>query len=225
MVSNLLNYPPMRAVFLTAALLFGAGAASANSFTESRLWQERFYWDALIQSRDRAARVSADPALLDVVETLAHQVAQQALNIEQIQTYAKSQIDNLKFAFAQKNPGPSLAVIQNNLTTLSRGSEQIRNNLYYLTARTRMGASQALPDPKLTEKAALLIAQIQNVQLKLNALYLDTVSVAKAVRQETWYADDFFRYSCEDLLSSVVSVQDSVYSVYNASYELYMQSK
>jgi hypothetical protein len=215
----------MRAVLLAAAILFGPTRAFANSFTESRLWQERFYWDALIQSRDRAARVSADPALLDVVQTLAHQVAQQALNLEQIQAYAKAQIENLKFAFAQQNPGPSLAVIQNNFTTLSRGSEQIRNNLYYLTARTRMGATQALPDPKLTEKATLLIAQIQNVQLKLNALYLDTVSVAKAVREETWYTDDFFRYSSEDLLSSVVSVQDSVYAVYNSSYELYLLSK
>jgi len=215
----------MQAAFLAAAFLFGAAPAFANSFTESRLWQERFYWDALIQSRDRAARVSADPALLEVIETLAHQVAQQALNIEQIQAYAKAQIDNLKFAFGQKNPAPSLAVIQNNFTTLSRGSEQIRNNLYYLTARTRMSSSQALPDPKLTEKATLLIAQIQNVQLKLNALYLDTVSVVNAVRRETWYADDFFRYSAEDLLSSVVSVQDSVYSVYNSSYELYLLSK
>jgi hypothetical protein len=73
--------------------------------------------------------------------------------------------------------------------------------------------------------ARLLIAQIQNVQLKLNTLYLDTVTAANVVRKETWYADEFFRYSCEDLLSSVVSVQDSVYTVYNASYELYLLSK
>ncbi|MBI5243457.1 MAG: hypothetical protein HY922_07180 [Elusimicrobia bacterium] len=215
----------MRTALLAAALLLGSAPASANVFTEARLWQERYFFDALLQSRDRAARVCADPALLDVVKTLAHQVAQQALNIEQIQAYAKAQIDNLKFAFAQQNPSASLAVIQNNFTTLSRGSEQIRNNLYYLTARARLSSSQALPDPKLTEMAALLIAQIQNVQLKLNTLYLDTVAVANAVRKETWYADDFFRYSTEDLLSAVVSVQDSVYSVYNASYELYVLSK
>lgn len=214
----------MRAALLLL-LLACALPASAGSFTDARLWQESFQWDALLQARDRSARVSADPALLDVVKTLAHQVAQQAVNLEQIQLYTKAQVENLKFAFAQQNPQASLLVIQNNFTTLSRGAEQIRNNLYYLTARTRLSSSQALPDPKLTEMAALLIAQIQNVQLKLNTLYLDSVSVASIVRKETWYADDFFRFSCEDLLTAVVSVQDSVYTVYNSAYELYLLSK
>lgn len=215
----------MRAAWLLLALAFCAAPASANSFAEARLWQERYYWDGLLQARDRAARVSADPATLDVVKTLAHQVAQQAVNIEQIQSYTKAQSENLKFAFAQQDPGPSLAVIQNNFATLSRGAEQIRNNLYFLTARTRMASTQALPDPKLTEMATLLIAQIQNVQLKLNTLYLDSVDVAGTVRKETWFADDFFRYGAEDLLSSVVSVQDSVLTIYNSSYELYLLSR
>lgn|GEM_PF-1366282 len=216
----------MKSAFLSAAAFFlCASAASANSFMEAKLWQERYFWDGLLQARERAARVSADPAMLDVVKAIAHQVAQQAANAEQIQLYVKAQTNNLQLAFAQQDPRPSLTVIQNNFATLSRGVEQIRGNLYYLTVRIRMASTQALPDPKLTEMAALLIAQVQNVQLKLNALYLDATAVSSAVRKEDWYSDDFFRYSSEDLLSSVVFMQDSVFSIYNASYELYSLSK
>jgi hypothetical protein len=216
----------MRAFLMASALLACAAEAPREaSFTEARLWQERYYWDALLQARVAAARGAADPALLDVVETMARQVAQQSANLQQIQSYAKAQVGNLGFAFAQKDPGPSLAVIQNNFATLTKGSEQIRNNLYYLTARARICSTQALPDPKLTDKATILIAQIQDVQLKLNALYLDATAVANSVRAETWAADEFFRFGAEQLLGAVISVQDSVFAVYNSSYELYLLSK
>jgi len=200
-------------------------AAAAQGLLDVRLWQERYLFDGLLQARSKAARISADPALLKVVETVAHQAAQQAANLQQIQGYAKAQVDNLRYAFSQQVPGPSLDVIQDNLHTLSRGAEQVRNNLYYLTARARMACSQALPDPKLTEKSMLLIAQIQNIQLMLNALYTDSVAVNNAVSAQIWGVEDFFRFSSSHMLRSVAQVQDSVFSVYNASYELYLLSK
>jgi len=218
----------LRLRFLAAAPLLCALAlpcSAAESLMEMRLWQERYFFDGLLQARARAARVSADPALLKVVEMVAHQAAQQTANLQQIQGYAKAQIDNLRYAFSQQDPGPSLAVIQNNLNTLAAGAEQVRNNLFYLTARVRMGASQALPDPKLTEMSMLLISQVQNIQLALNALYTDSVAVNAAISAETWGVEDFFRYSSDHMLRSVVQVQDSVFTVYNASYELYSLSK
>ena len=207
-------------------LLLGLGGrAAAVELTETRLWQEGYFWDGLLQSRDRAARSAADPRLIEVVNTLAYQVAQQSANIAQIRTYVKGQVDNLKYAFAQRDPGPSLTTIQNNFDTLARGAEQVRNNLYYLTTRARMSATQALPDPKLSETAKLVIAQIQQVQLQLNDLYLDTVAVYGTVQGETWAVNDFFRFSANHLLWMVVQVQDAVFSVYNATFELYLLSK
>ncbi|PIP84166.1 MAG: hypothetical protein CO113_07450 [Elusimicrobia bacterium CG_4_9_14_3_um_filter_62_55] len=202
-----------------------AAPVQASDLSSARLWQERYMWDALLQARDRAARVSADPRLVEVVKQIAYQVAQQTANLGQIHAFTKGQVDNLEYAFSQKDPEPSLAVIQNNFNTLSKGSEQIRNNLFFLTVRLRIAATQALPDPKLTENAKLVIAQVQQVQLRLNALYADTSAVELKIRKETWMADEFFRYAGMHLLKTVVSVQDSVFAVYNASYELYVLSK
>lgn len=214
----------MRAPLLLLALVLGSPAGAAE-LGQARLWQERYMWDGLMQARDRAARVSADPRLVEVVKQIAYQVAQQTANLGQIHAFTKGQIDNLEYAFSQTDPEPSLLVIQNNFNTLSKGSEQIRNNLFFLTARLRMAATQALPDPNLTENAKLVIAQVQQVQLRLNALYADTAAVELKIRKETWMADEFFRYSGQHLLKTVVAVQDSVFAVYNASYELYILSK
>ncbi|PCI37283.1 MAG: hypothetical protein COB53_07020 [Elusimicrobia bacterium] len=199
--------------------------ASAAELSQARLWQERYMWDGLMQARDRAARVSADPQLLEVVKQIAFQVAQQTANLGQIHAFTQGQVDNLEYAFSQKDPEPSLAVIQNNFNTLSKGSEQIRNNLFFLATRIRLCSTQALPDPKLTEKSKLVIAQVQQVQLRLNGLYSDTAAINQKIRQETWMADDFFRFSGQHLLKSVVTVQDSVFAIYNASYELFVLSK
>ena len=209
----------MRALALLALLAVPAAAGDADSPV---LWQERYVWDALLQARDRAARVSADPKLLEVVKTIAYQAAQQTANLEQIRNYAKSQGENLRYAYAQEDPNPSLAVIQGNFQTLAKGAEQVRNNLYYLTARLRLCQTQALPDPKLVENSMLVIAQIQQIQLRLNDLYLDTSASHATVKGETWAGDDFFRFSSEHLLRAVVEVQDSVFTVYNAGYELYL---
>ena len=139
--------------------------------------------------------------------------------------YAKSQGENFRYALAQEDPNPSLKVIEGNFQTLAKGSEQVRNNLYYLTARLRLCQTQALPDPKLTEMAMLVIAQIQQIQLRLNDLYLDTAATHQQVKAEQWAGDDFFRFSAEHLLRAVVETQDSVFTVYNAGYELYLLSQ
>ncbi|MCX5789807.1 MAG: hypothetical protein NTX64_15085 [Elusimicrobia bacterium] len=201
------------------------GQALAAGWVGARLWQEGYFWDALLHARDKAARQQADPNLLPAVRAVAGQVAQQVANLQQIHVYVKAQQASLRYAFAQDDPAPSLAVIRNNFDTLARGSLQIQSNLYYLTTRERMSISQALPDPELTAAATQLIGQIQQLQLQLNALYLDAVEVRKIVDTEPWATDDFFRYSAQGLLQAVVEVQDSVFAVYNAAYELHVRSR
>lgn len=214
---------------LTACLLAGAvtpvRAAGAVAWFQNLLWQEHFYWDALLQARDRAARQQADPRLLPMLKTVAQQLAQQIANLQQIQSYTKAQQGNLRFAFSQSDPWKSLATIRTNLETLSKGSLQVRNNLYLLTARCRMASSQALPDPELTQAAALIIGQIQAIQLQLNALYADAIAVESQVSAETWLRDKALRYNAGAHARSAVSAQDSIFAVYNAAYELYMRSK
>ncbi|MBI4423209.1 MAG: hypothetical protein HY554_05760 [Elusimicrobia bacterium] len=215
----------LRCALALAACLALPGPALAASWVGARLWQEGFFWDALLHARDRAARQQADPQLIPMVKTLAAQVAQQVANMQQIDAYVKGQQDSLRFAFAQEDPAPSLLVIRNNFETLAKGSVQIQHNLYYLTSRARMAITQALPDPELTAAATQLIGQIQALQLGLNQLYLDTSATRQLARSEPWATDEFFRYGTEQLMRSVVQVQDSVFAVYNASYELHVRSR
>lgn len=218
----------MRASLLALALVGWTPcvhAAGVVSWMQNLLWQEHYYWDALINSRSRAARSQADPNLLPVLRVIAQQTAQQAANLMQINNYAKAQQDNLRFAFAQKDPTASLATIKNNLDTLSKGSQQISNNLFFLTARCRMASTQALPDPDLMATAAALIQQIQASQLQLNALYASAVAVKGQVNEQTWLKDKTLQYNAEHLVKASLSVQDSLFEVYNAAYELYVRSK
>lgn len=189
------------------------------------LWQESYFFDALLQARSKAARQQSDPQLMAVLKAVAGQVAQQVANIQQIDVYAKAQQDNLRYAFSQPDPQPSLDTISANLTTLTKGSDQIRSNLYFLTARCRMASSQALPDPELYQGGLLVLGQVQQLQLALNSLYLDTAAVRQLVADNDWGTDKFFRHSTEELLRSVVRIQDSVFSVYNAGYEFSMRSR
>src|SRR5208282_3060303 len=112
------------------------------------LWQEETYWDGLLTARSRMARQSADPNLIPVLQSITLQMAQQALNLRQIETYTKIQQDNLRFASSESDPSESLATIQANLDTLAQGASQIRSNLFYLGIRCRLASSQALPDPE-----------------------------------------------------------------------------
>ena len=189
------------------------------------LWQESYFFDALLQARSKAARQQSDPQLMAVLKAVAGQVAQQVVNIQQIDVYAKAQQDNLRYAFSQPDPQPSLDTISANLATLTKGNDQIRSNLYFLTARCRMASSQALPDPELYQAGLLVLGQVQQLQLALNALYLDTAAVRQLVADNDWATEKFFRHSAGELLRSVVRIQDSVFSVYNAGYEFSMRSR
>ena len=215
----------MKALGLLAACLLLAPAASAAGTEGPSLWQEKVFFDALLQARDRLARAQSDPAMIPVMKAIASQVAQQVANLQQIGSYVKTQQDNLRYAFGETDPGPSLETISANFETLSRGADQIRNNLYYLTARCRIASSQALPDQEMYQAGLLILGQIQQLQLALNAAYLDMVEARKLVYENPWAAEKAFKQQTELLMRSVVRVQDAVFSVYNAGYELTMRCR
>lgn len=207
------------------AALFVATPSLAVLDEAPSLWQERYFFDALLSARDRVARGQSDPQLLAVMKAIASQAAQQVANLTQIEAYVKSQQDNLRYAFRQDDPQPSLATIQANLETLGKGAEQIRHNLYYLTARCRIASSQALPDPEMYQAGLLILGQIQQLQLGLNTLYTDSVAVQGIVLENKWATNKFFKHKMDGLMNNVVRIQDSVFAVYNAGYELTMRCK
>lgn len=210
--------PGLRAL-LAAAVLAAPVAAAEQAPT---LWQERFFWDALMTARDKTARQQSDPLMIPVMKAVAGQIAQQVANLRQIDEYVKSQSDNLRYAYEQEDPQPSLATIQDNFKTLAAGCDQVRQNLYYLTARQRIAQSQALPDQEMYQAGLLILGQIQQLQLTLNSLYYDAVAVKGVVDENSWANDKTFKHASADLMRSVVRVQDSVFSVYNAGYNLTM---
>ena len=189
------------------------------------LWQERFFWDALLSARDKMARQQSDPMMVPVMKAIAGQIAQQVANLGQIDQYVKSQADNLRFAYAQPDPKPSLATIADNFTTLTTGCDQVRQNLYYLTSRQRLAATQALPDPEMYQAGLLILGQIQQLQLTLNSLYYDALAARGLVNDNKWANEKFFTDKTEILMSSVVRVQDSVFAVYNSGYDLTMRCR
>jgi hypothetical protein len=199
--------------------------AAAPAAPAPSLWQERYFFDALLQARDRISRAQSDPAMIPVLKAIAGQVAQQVANIQQIDSYVKAQHDNLRYAFGQDDPEPSLQTIGANFETLAKGSDQIRANLYFLTARCRIASTQALPDPEMYQATLVVLTQVQQLQLQLNALYLDTVEARRLVSENDWATSKTFRHQTESLLRAVVRVQDSIFSVYNAGYELAMRCR
>ena len=218
---------PRSSILLAAVLAAAPAAARAAGPSDAAptLWQERYFWDALLPARDKLARQQSDPQMVPVMNAIALQIAQQVANLNQIDQYVKAQGDNLRYAYAQPDPQPSLATISDNLTTLTTGSDQIRQNLYYLTARQRMAASQALPDPEMYQAGLLILGQIQQLQLTLNTLYYDTQAARGIVDQNKWANDKFFTHRTEELMRSVVRIQDSVFSVYNSGYDLAMRCR
>jgi hypothetical protein len=213
----------MRALSILLLLASASWAAPADE--PPALWQERYFFDALLTARDRMARQQSDPAMIPVLKMIAAQVAQQVANTQQIGAYVKSQQDNLRYAFAQPDPAPSLATIQANFETLANGAQQIRHNLYYLTARCRIASTQALPDPEMYKSALVILGQVQQLQLQLNALYTDAVTVSSQVNENRWAVDKFFLHKTSVLLRNVIRVQDSIFAVYNAGYELSLRSR
>lgn len=213
---------PMRRLLPVLLLLASAAAAQEAAPT---LWQERFFWDALLTARDRMARQQSDPMMVPMMKAVAGQVAQQVANLGQIQQYVKAQGDNLRFAYSQPDPKPSLETISSNFETLTAGCDQVRQNLYYLTTRERFAQSQALADPEMYQTALLILGQVQQLQLTLNALYLDAAAARTLVYENAWANDKAFTHRTDELLRSVMRVQDSVFSVYNAGYELAMRCR
>ncbi|MBI4371610.1 MAG: hypothetical protein HY552_04865 [Elusimicrobia bacterium] len=215
----------MRASFLAVIALAAAGPASALFESAPALWQERFFWDALTSARDKMMRRQSDPVLIPMMKSVAGQVAQQTANVMQIGRYVKAQGGNLRYAYAQADPQPSLATISDNLRTLTAGCDQIRHNLYYLTARERLAQSQALPDQDMYRASLLILGQVQQLQLALNQLYYDAAGMRGQVAQNSWANTRFFAHRSDELLRSVVRIQDSVFAVYNAGYELAMRCR
>jgi len=217
-----------RAPLLFCALLAaapGVSRAAGVGDQSPTLWQERYFWDALLPARDKLARQQSDPQMVPVMNAIALQIAQQVANLNQIDQYVKAQGDNLRYAYAQTDPQPSLDTIRDNFLTLTTGADQVRQNLYYLTARQRMASSQALPDPEMYKAGLLILGQVQQLQLTLNTLYYDTLAARGVVYQNAWANDKFFTAKTENLMFSVVRVQDSVFAVYNAGYELTMRCR
>jgi hypothetical protein len=217
-----------RALALLAAFLAAAPSAARAAGAPDQaptLWQERYFWDALLPARDKLARQQSDPQMVPVMNAIALQIAQQVANLNQIDQYVKAQGDNLRYAYAQTDPASSLDTIRDNFLTLTTGSDQVRQNLYYLTARQRMAASQALPDPEMYKAGLLILGQVQQLQLTLNTLYYDTLAARGVVGQNAWANDKFFVAKTENLMYSVVRVQDSVFAVYNAGYDLTMRCR
>ena len=163
--------------------------------------------------------------MIPVMKAIAGQFAQQVANLTQIHLYVKAQGDNLRYAYAQPDPQPSLDTIINNFETLTTGCDQVRQNLYYLTARQRIASSQALPDPEMYQTGLLILGQVQQLQLTLNALYTDMSMVRVLVVANNWANDKNFSQKTEELMRSVVRVQDSVFAAYNAGYELAMRCR
>lgn len=213
----------------SAALLLVAGLslpAHSNAWAPPvALWQELHVWDGLLAARDRALRQQADPQVIPVVKVITQQAAQQLANLQQIHEYVKIQQDNVKLALSERDPQESLDTIRGNFETLTEGAAQVRSNLYYLTARLRMVASQTLPDPELTKETELLIGQIQAIQLLFNQLYSDTVTVEAQVQAAPPLKNKFLKFRAEILLRGVTQVQNSVFAIYNSAYEVHVRSK
>ena len=88
-----------------------------------------------------------------------------------------------------------------------------------------MAATQALPDQEMYQAGLLILGQIQQLQLTLNSLYYDTLAARGLVDDNKWANDKFFTHQTEELMRSVVRIQDSVFAVYNAGYDLTMRCR
>ncbi len=211
-------------LFLCAFLLFFSREALARQ-SAPLLWQERYYFDALIQARDRQSRSESDPSLIPVLRSIAGEVLQQAANIKQIDVYAKAQQGSLRYAFSQDDPDPSLKIVGINLSTLAQGTVQVENNLSYLGVRCRLASSQTLADPQIYRNALLVLAEVRRLQFALNELYSDTLDSEKIIQSHPENLPRPFRYQSRFFKGALSRLQSAIVSLYNAGYDLALRSR
>lgn len=189
------------------------------------LWQERYYFDALLQARSRQSRSESDPELIPVLRSIAGEIFQQAANLGQIDAYAKAQQGSLRYAFAQEDPGPSLKIIGLNLNTLAQGVVQVKRNLAYLMVRCRLAYSQALPDPQIYKNSLLLLSEVRRLQYELNSLYADAAASQKLVQASSEKPPRPFRDQLSFFMRSLSHLQGQVFSLYNSGYDIALRSR
>jgi hypothetical protein len=207
-------------VFCVLACPRGVFAASVPL-----LWQERYYFDALIEARDRQSRSESDPNLVPVLRSIAGEVLQQAANVGQIDSYAKTQLGSLRYAFGQDHPNASLKIVGLNLSTLGQGMVQVKNNLAYLTVRSNIAFSQALPDPQIYQNSLLILAEIKRLQLEVNSLYLDSIADDKVIKSHQDDESPLFVYQSQFFIRSLYSLQGEVFSLYNSAYDIALRAR
>ncbi len=215
----------MHRALLVVFLLAFALSAEALDNPAPTLWQERFFWDALLTARERLARQQSDPMMIPVMKSIALLVAQQGANLTQIHEYVKTQADGLRYAYAQVDPQSSLNTVLDNFETLTTACDQVRQNLYYLTARQRIAQSQALPDPEMYQAGLVILGQVQQLQLTLTAFIADTNAVRGIIMENNWSNDNNLRHKTEELVRSVMRIQDSVFTTYNSATELTLRCR
>jgi hypothetical protein len=204
------------------SLFFLSGVSEAAA---PLLWQERYYFDALIQARDRRSRSESDPNLIPVLRSIAGEVLQQAANVKQIDVYAKAQQGSLRYAFSQNNADSSLKIIGINLSTLAQGAIQVKNNLAYLMVRCRLASSQVLPDPQIYQNSLLVLTEVRRLQFALNELYTDALESEKLIKPHADILPASFQYQSSSFMRTLAHVQRSVFALYNSGYDLALRSR
>ena len=189
------------------------------------LWQERYYFDALLEARDRQSRSESDSNLVPVLRSIAGEVLQQAANVGQIDSYAKTQLGSLRYSFGQDHPSASLKIVGLNLSTLGQGMVQVKNNLAYLTVRSNIAFSQALPDSQIYQNSLLILAEIKRLQLEVNSLYLDAIADDKVIKSHQDDESPLFVYQSQFFIRSLYSLQGEVFSLYNSAYDIALRAR
>ncbi len=212
-------------IFLGIAFCGGVSAGQVQAAPAPLLWQERYYFDALLEARDRQSRSESDSNLVPVLRSIAGEVLQQAANVGQIDAYVKTQLGSLHYAFHQDDSSASLKVIGLNLGTLAQGMVQVKNNLTYLTVRSNIAFTQALPDPQIYQNALLILAETKRLQLEVDSLYSDASADDKAIQSHREEESSLFIYQSQFFIRSLYSLQGEVFALYNSAYDIALRAR
>ena len=214
-----------RIVFLGVIFCLGFFAKEVRAAPVPLLWQERYYFDALLEARDRQSRSESDANLVPVLRSIAGEALQQAANVGQIDAYVKTQLGSLHYAFHQDDSSASLKVIGLNLGTLGQGMVQVRNNLAYLSVRSNIAFSQALPDPHIYQNSLLILTEIKRLQLEVDSLYLDATADDKVVQSHRDEESPLFIYQSQFFIHSLYGLQGEVFALYSSAYDIALRAR